>query len=555
MSGRERHPRSARRRPDGERDTAPGSLKVGAADDHAERDADRRAHDALGWLAAQDPAPLGPVRTTTPAERPASDVRRRHAPGQDSVIGAAGGTLDAGTEREIKAAAGRGTALEAPVLRSMEAAFGADLDRVRVHRGADADRLSRSMSARAFTTGNDIFFSQGAYAPETEQGRHDLAHELGHVLQGGGAVRRLLSISTRDLDAVGTAGPRAMTSSFAKVREALADVWRAKTPEKRMQFMHKLNNLCLDYLNTHKRSDDPKGAERRRLVDALADQLAAELARGSQDEAQADYLQAAGGKAKGAKERFNLKAMSHSSRVTARREDSTPDLVAAKSIGLSQAEYNAITTFTGEDYKYINPATANSPGWMDTTKKNARTVVDHDMLDNDTATLVEEGTLHTGVAMQGLARMPEYTQTVYRGQPMDDQQLAALRRSKAWSCASMASATKARHIAESFSVRNAQDKTHRVVFAIEDSGGRDIEVFSQVKSEKEVLLLAGSKYAVTKIERTDAPSYYEKVKASDGTVPRWWLVTLKSTKKGARAPEAAPARPARPAPGKRPSGS
>lgn len=539
MSRRGRHPLIRRHRPEGVRAPEPGSLRVGAADDQAEHDADRRADDALRWLAGQEPVPTGP----------AAAVRRRHEPGQDAAIGAEGGALDTATEREIRTATGR--PLEAPVRRSMEAAFGADLSRVRVHQGAKADRLSRSMSARAFTTGHDIFFSEGTYAPDTDRGRQDLAHELGHVVQGGGAVRRLLSISTRDLDAVGTSGPRAMTSSFSKIREGVADVWRARTPEKRMQFMHRLNNLCLAYLNTHQRSDDPKDAERRRLVDALVDQLTAELAKGSQDAAQADYLAAAGGTGTGTKGRFNLKAITNGSRNNAARESFNPDLEAAKSAGLSKAEYSAISTFTGMDYRYINPATANSASWMDITAKdakNSRSEVVRDMFAHDTSTLVEEGTLHSGVAMQGLERMPEYTGTVYRGQPMDDKQLVDLRRSKKWSCPSLASATKSQGVAEGFAVQNTQGKTNRVIFAIEDSGGRDIESFSQVKSEKEVLLLAGSHYAVTKVERMDTPSHYAKGLASDGTVPRWWIVRLTSTKKGARAPEKAPARPSRPSP-------
>lgn len=531
---RRRHPR-VRRPLTQDLHDRPGALRVGAADDHAEHDADRRADAALSWLATQEPAPL----EAAPA------VRRRHAPHQDAAIGAEGGTVDAGTEREIRSASG--SPLEAPVRRSMEAAFGTDLGHVRVHQGAQADRLSRSMSARAFTTGRDIFFSEGAYAPDTATGRHDLAHELGHVLQGGGAVRRLLSISARDLDRVGTSGPRSVTSSFSRIREGVADVWRAKTPEKRTQFMHKLHAMCLDYLNTHKRSDDVKDTERRRLVDALVDELTAELAQGSQDEAKADYLAAAQGTATGAKERFNLKAITQSSRSTSKWQNHNKDLERAKSNGLSQAEYSAIATFTGQDFKYMNPATANSSTWMKASRESAASDMEKGMFAHDDSTLFEEGSLHTAMAMDGLTRLPEYTQTVYRGQPMDDRQLAALRRSRSWSCASLSSATKSRAIAETFAIRQAQDKTHRIVFSIEDSGGRDVEPYSQIKSEKEVLLLAGSKFAVTTIERIDAPADYATWKASDGTVPRWWLVKLKATRKGAHGKEAGPARPSRPA--------
>ncbi len=79
----------------------------------------------------------------------------------------------------------------------MEQAFGADLGRVRVHDGSQADQVSRSISAEAFTTGNDIFFSRGAYAPASPQGQRVLAHEIGHVMQNRGGVKRLFGTPSR----------------------------------------------------------------------------------------------------------------------------------------------------------------------------------------------------------------------------------------------------------------------------------------------------------------------------------------------------------------------
>ncbi len=49
--------------------------------------------------------------------------------------------------------------------------------------------IARSGS-RAFTTGSRIFFGRGAYEPSSAAGRELLAHELTHVVQQGGAVRR-----------------------------------------------------------------------------------------------------------------------------------------------------------------------------------------------------------------------------------------------------------------------------------------------------------------------------------------------------------------------------
>ena len=78
----------------------------------------------------------------------------------------------------------------------METSMGADFSRVKVHTGATADTLNHALSARAFTTGNDIFFREGAYQPGSFVGRELLAHELTHVVQQNGSqVSRQMSVS------------------------------------------------------------------------------------------------------------------------------------------------------------------------------------------------------------------------------------------------------------------------------------------------------------------------------------------------------------------------
>jgi hypothetical protein len=54
---------------------------------------------------------------------------------------------------------------------------------VRLHVDAEADRLAATLGARAFTSGRDIFFRSGAYAPGRPDGQRLLAHELAHVPQ------------------------------------------------------------------------------------------------------------------------------------------------------------------------------------------------------------------------------------------------------------------------------------------------------------------------------------------------------------------------------------
>jgi hypothetical protein len=101
----------------------------------------------------------------------------------------------------ISAARGGGAGLGDTVRRDMETAFGADFRGVRVHTDARADTLSRSLGARAFATGSDLFFRSGEFSPGSPDGRKLLAHELTHVVQQGGTaapLQRALEVGPPD---------------------------------------------------------------------------------------------------------------------------------------------------------------------------------------------------------------------------------------------------------------------------------------------------------------------------------------------------------------------
>jgi hypothetical protein len=102
-------------------------------------------------------------------------------------------------EADIQRERGGGQALDSAARAQMEPALDADFSAVRVHTGSQADTLNRSLSARAFTTGQDIFFKQGEYSPGSSSGRELLAHELTHVVQqGGDRVKRKLTVGAVD---------------------------------------------------------------------------------------------------------------------------------------------------------------------------------------------------------------------------------------------------------------------------------------------------------------------------------------------------------------------
>jgi len=96
-----------------------------------------------------------------------------------------GGGMAATSELEtsIQQARGSGQPLSENIRQPMEQAFGADFSSVKVHTDTQSDQLNQSIQARAFTTGQDIFFRQGEYDTGSRGGQELIAHELTHVVQ------------------------------------------------------------------------------------------------------------------------------------------------------------------------------------------------------------------------------------------------------------------------------------------------------------------------------------------------------------------------------------
>jgi uncharacterized protein DUF4157 len=98
-----------------------------------------------------------------------------------------GGTVHPDVEATIAAQRGRGASLPDGLAGRLAEALGGSVDDVRVHTDATADALARSVSARAFATGTDIFFARGEFRPGTPAGDELIAHEVAHTEQQRGA--------------------------------------------------------------------------------------------------------------------------------------------------------------------------------------------------------------------------------------------------------------------------------------------------------------------------------------------------------------------------------
>jgi len=135
-------------------------------------------------------------------EKPGA-VQRRASPAGAGTAGALSPQLTQGIRH---AAQSGGQPLSPTVQKQMESGFGGrDFSAVRVHTGAQADRLAGAIDAQAFTTGNNIFFAANRYHPDTSQGRELLAHELTHVVQQQGSQPGADVQARLELGAVDTA--------------------------------------------------------------------------------------------------------------------------------------------------------------------------------------------------------------------------------------------------------------------------------------------------------------------------------------------------------------
>lgn len=96
--------------------------------------------------------------------------------------------LNEETAAAINSARGQGQSLDSDMADKAGGAMGQDFSNVKIHTDSQSDQLNEQVGAKAFTTGNDIFFSSGAYDPHSQDGQHLIAHELTHVVQQGASA-------------------------------------------------------------------------------------------------------------------------------------------------------------------------------------------------------------------------------------------------------------------------------------------------------------------------------------------------------------------------------
>ena len=377
-------------------------------------------------------------------------------------------------------------------------------------------------------------------------------------------VQRLSVKSTDIADALGDRSKRMGLigrSTFAAITTALGDYENATGPKEKARYLRRLDNLCSKWFDQHGQSQEPLDVSRRAFVTKLLDEVPAErlaLSKGQAGDIYLRNIEQAG--AEGTKDKFALKALRQGGRTAAMSGLSTtgPGALSkegqklAEEKGLSPAEIAAIRVFSAADYSYINAATSQDPQRMVDAKarKSAVQVSGETPLSQmDDETLNEEGSLHSGMAMEGLRKLEPYTDTTYRGARFTQSEFDKEFGSGIATFNSFASTTVKEDVALAFEhgvgtetlIEDAKDIAVLYVFLNPD--GRDIANLSAVKREGEVLILPGSRYAVMGKKEVDGHTVYkeylEKLKGAPVKQPlprKWFVIELAPVPK-TKAPE------------------
>ncbi len=195
--------------------------------------------------------------------------------------------------------------------------------------------------------------------------------------------------------------------------------------------------------------------------------------------------------------------------------------------GLTEAEVLAVKVYTSDDYKYMNPATAYSEGWMEAQQFKGRA----DYLKTpegraEMRQLMEEGSLHSAMAVAALQKMEPKQGVCFRGDRMTPQEFtdmygdASAPKLPTQTRANLTSIARVRKSAENFA-DNSTDlkKTVSVLTEVQVKNGRevrDLSVFG--KGEAEWLLLPGT------VLQTDSVEKLPKGTAGEPAAKAWYLV-------------------------------
>ncbi|WP_445456149.1 eCIS core domain-containing protein [Flavobacterium sp. HNIBRBA15423] len=180
-------------------------LSIGSANDSYEVEADNMANKVMRMT---EPSQQNVSQTGSLVQRKCTACEQEEKIQKKSLVenitpliqrssnSESGGQAPNHVESQINSSRGGGSSMDNGTKNFMESRFGTDFSDVKIHTGSQAVQMSRELNAQAFTVGNDIYFNEGKYSPNSDSGKHLLAHELTHTVQQSGGIGKKIQKQT-----------------------------------------------------------------------------------------------------------------------------------------------------------------------------------------------------------------------------------------------------------------------------------------------------------------------------------------------------------------------
>lgn len=209
----------------------------------------------------------------------------------------AGATVSDSLSKKISSSLGAGSNMDSNTQSFMSSRFGNDFSSVKIHTDGEAIQMNRELNAKAFTTGNDIYFNEGQYQPGSDKGKYLLAHELTHTIQQNknfNSIQRSCSAEDQvEYDGI-AAEIKALPLYLRAPTHPKAIYTPAEVKTKTDDIIKKAKDRdeCLYYIKKLKllfsTVEDPPGAIGDEFKKTLADESASEKTRLDTDTGKAD---------------------------------------------------------------------------------------------------------------------------------------------------------------------------------------------------------------------------------------------------------------------------
>jgi hypothetical protein len=154
-------------------------LEIGQPNDPYEREADKVADQVMRM-----------PDTSVQMGQGGDTVQRKSLVKRNTAQNGGDQTVSPEISSKISSTRGSGNPLPKSTQNEMGSKIGADFSGVKIHTDNNAVQLSQDLGAKAFTVGNDVYFNQGQYNPNSGEGKRLMAHELVHTVQQGEGIRK-----------------------------------------------------------------------------------------------------------------------------------------------------------------------------------------------------------------------------------------------------------------------------------------------------------------------------------------------------------------------------